>query len=74
MHGNVWEWCQDSYPADYESLPATDPMFRQTSNRRVVRGGSWFDYGDWCRSAFRGQSAPSSRHYGLGLRVVCLDV
>ncbi len=53
MHGSVWDWCQDSCQEDLGSTAQTDPLV-QLGVRRVLRGGSWFDYGVCCRSAFRG--------------------
>lgn len=40
MHGNVWEWCQDTYDARaYLSQSRYDPLVGGTSDLRVIRGG-----------------------------------
>jgi len=70
MHGNVCEWCLDSYAADYYSKsPESNPQGPDTGSRRVCRGGSWNDTPQICRSAARGYSTPSSRSSNLGFRV-----
>ena len=39
MHGNVWEWVQDTYFAE---LPGgTDPLQTAAADRSAVRGGGW---------------------------------
>ena len=46
MHGNVWEWCWDSYDNDYyKQSPRDDPTGPDIAGAagRVVRGGSWFN-------------------------------
>ena len=55
MHGNVYEWCQDVLHDNYNGAP-TDGSAWETggvSNRRILRGGSWFFNPWWCRSALR---------------------
>ena len=65
MHGNVWEWCRDTYA---EKLPGgTDPLV-ETGSIHVFRGGSWGDDARDCRSAHRARSGPEGRDYILGFR------
>jgi formylglycine-generating enzyme required for sulfatase activity len=68
MHGNVWEWCLDSYAA-YSSAAVTDP-FVTGSALRVLRGGGWSFSSDFCRSALRGRHGPGSTDDYKGFRVV----
>ena len=60
MHGNVWKWCQDWY-GDYPAQPVVDPQWAVSGARHVLRGGSWFDNGRSCRSAYRGRGDPAGR-------------
>ena len=60
MHGNVAEWCIDSYKKDYYSTFSKDkpfvlPFNPPTENRYsyTARGGSWNDPLEKCRSAMR---------------------
>jgi formylglycine-generating enzyme required for sulfatase activity len=69
MHGNVWEWCQDWHGA-YPSSAATDPTGVASGSYRVLRGGSWFNYSDNCRSFIRGWDTPGGRDDLLGFRVL----
>ncbi|MHC5082276.1 MAG: SUMF1/EgtB/PvdO family nonheme iron enzyme [Planctomycetota bacterium] len=56
MHGNVWEWCEDIYARHFFSKPEAtkpDPLCKEGSDLRVVKGGSWIGYSWYCRSANR---------------------
>jgi formylglycine-generating enzyme required for sulfatase activity len=58
MYGNVSEWVIDQYAADFygklAGKPAGNPLAPATQEfGRVVRGGSWDDDAEKCRSATR---------------------
>ncbi|MDD1424643.1 formylglycine-generating enzyme family protein, partial [Dolichospermum sp. ST_sed9] len=71
MHGNVWEWCQDSWHSNYEGEPTDESAWLDTEEYRMLRGGSW-NYGPGlCRSAFRYYSYLDLNYHFIGFRVVC---
>jgi formylglycine-generating enzyme required for sulfatase activity/uncharacterized caspase-like protein len=75
MHGNVLEWCQDNYHANYEGAPINNSPWSDQkvseSDLRVVRGGSWYDCPGAGRSARRYRVARTDGNDDLGFRVVC---
>jgi formylglycine-generating enzyme required for sulfatase activity len=73
MHGNVWEWCEDSWHEDYKNAPNNGSSWNENNSQtsaKILRGGSWFDVPWSCRSAYR------DRYYAvywfnlIGFRVV----
>ena len=73
LSGNVWEWVWDWYQANYEALPATDPIGPTTKpspEYRVIRGGSWSVTATFARVALRNYYAPAARTIGVGFRFV----
>ena len=71
MHGNVFEWCRDSYHRVL--LGGTDPEAKKASFR-VIRGGGWFFTARYCRCAYRFRREPGFRHDSLGFRVAAVQV
>ncbi|MFM5961732.1 MAG: formylglycine-generating enzyme family protein, partial [Dolichospermum sp.] len=54
MHGNVWEWCEDTWHDNYKNAPTDGTAWADLSdNRKVLRGGSWYLHPVSCRSASR---------------------
>jgi formylglycine-generating enzyme required for sulfatase activity len=79
VHGNVWEWCRDSYEPD-EFAPhaagrsearSSDAFSSIDARYRVIRGGAWFGTAGSCLSAYRNQFGPGVLIGDLGFRV-CL--
>ena len=73
MIGNVWEWCEDNYDANYYSQRVgRDPQGPFSSEYRVLRGGSWNNDVSSARSANRLRVIPDFR-VNHGFRVVCVS-
>ena len=74
MHGNVWEWCQDDWHSDYEGAPTDGSAWlssEESSDRKLLRGGSWHLSPVHCRSAYRSYDALGDLVNNIGFRVVC---
>ncbi|MEM9451388.1 MAG: formylglycine-generating enzyme family protein [Cyanobacteria bacterium P01_E01_bin.6] len=73
MHGNVWEWCQDIWHENYKGAPTNGSAWvtDRDDELRVIRGGSWYVYPRYCRSATRVYIEADNDDDDVGFRVVC---
>ena len=71
MHGNVWEWCRDSYVDRHPG--GSDPWINQGTDH-VRRGGSAGYQARTCRAANRDGLEPSAKGNGLGLRLALVPL
>jgi|GEM_PF-552760 len=74
MHGNVWEWTQDSWVAswysEFQNKPAMDPQSPfAVDSMRVVRGSQFWFYSYDSRSSTRHPVETPRVHGDLGFRV-----
>lgn len=74
MHGNVWEWCEEGWHADYKGAPTDGSAWLSggDSTRRVLRGGCWFGAAGSLRSGFRVQDGPDFRNDFKGFRLAAV--
>jgi formylglycine-generating enzyme required for sulfatase activity len=72
MSGNVWEWCSDDWHGSYQEAPSDGSSWIDSprGSYRVIRGGSWINYAQLCRSASRFTDTPDYRNYNMGFRLV----
>ncbi|MGK7892330.1 MAG: SUMF1/EgtB/PvdO family nonheme iron enzyme [Xenococcus sp. (in: cyanobacteria)] len=77
MLGNVWEWCQDDWHDNYKGAPKNSIAWVSEDDSteaiyQVMRGSSWFNVPDYCRSAHRIYFKRDDRVDDIGLRVVSI--
>jgi formylglycine-generating enzyme required for sulfatase activity len=74
MHGNVWNWCQESYKGDYavsiggEAFEDENSLQIVSTKSRPFRGGSFAYLASHVRSAYRNWDMPTYRSYNVGFR------
>ncbi len=56
LSGNVREWCKE--------------LYSESGSYRVLRGGSWLSFEQYCRSAYRYSTWPDNRDNYIGFRLV----
>ena len=70
VHGNVWDWVEDCWKADYSGAPSDGSAVKSGNcAMRVLRGGSRDSPPGQLRSAYRTGSALDARKSITGFRV-----
>ena len=73
MHGNMWEWCLDGWHTLQEDpLNTRDTSRRFASQKKSLRGGSWFYLPNNCRSAYSLTYPFHNRTDDISFRIVCM--
>ena len=75
MSGNVWKWCQDWFLEEYYEECAKhgivkNPQDPDESDTRVIRGGSWINNSENCRTIFQHDHFPAVQDNYLGFRLL----
>ena len=62
MAGNVWEWVEDQYDAEYyANSPSKNPTGPSSGPDRLLRGFGWYYDTGGVRAAYRGYAYPDTR-------------
>lgn len=71
MAGNVWEWCEDNYHEKaYEVGVTKNPLYQSSgTTAHVLRGGSWFNFAESCRTTRRSSAPRNARLPWVGIRL-----
>jgi len=76
LHGNVCEWMEDAWHANYSDAPCDGSawIYGGDAKLRVIRGGAWDHLPRLLRSAWRDGLDANRRRDNLGFRVATSDL
>jgi len=76
LHGNVCEWVEDVWHADYHGAPDDGSAWISAGDpaRRVIRGGAWDYLPRLLRSAWRDALGIARQRDNVGFRVASSDL
>lgn len=66
MHGNVAEWTR----SDYHPYPLRTKYKKKTTEKKVVRGGSWIERPQFATATARKAYLPWQKPFNVGFRIV----
>jgi serine/threonine protein kinase len=70
IHGNVWEWVQDCYVANYKSTPTDGTAYEfDDCSRRVVRGGAFNSSAKELMPSYRNAAKATHSSATIGIRL-----
>lgn len=69
MSGNVWEWCSNSFYMD-DKYRKYNKYVNGSNLYAIVRGGTWFNERQTCRTTCHYFIFPASKHFNNGFRLV----
>lgn len=74
MSGGLLEWCSDWFENSYYlecqvKGTVSNPSGPVDGTEKVVKGGSWKNFSDGCRTVYRTGYLPETRFEYIGLRL-----
>jgi formylglycine-generating enzyme len=70
MSGNIWEWCQDVFTRQVDSIPQDGTAVVGSGDERVLRGGCFHNWAAHCTVSKRYQIGHDYHDGCIGLRLV----
>ena len=69
MNGNVWEWCQDYFHENIDTIPKDGSPVSEKSESKVLRGGCFHNWAIHCTVSKRYEIMPDYKDGCIGFRL-----